>query len=275
MPPLSELETSLLGARNAVAAFQERWDGKTPYVVATIIRVHGAAAAKPGDKAIITGDGEIIGTIGGGCLRGAVKKAAQHAIESGEPQFIRTMPKERMDEVEEEEGLETFPSSCPSKGEVEVFLEPVKPKPTLVVFGETELAHSLVVFGRALGFRSLHGESGGNSAATENFTLDDLAAGNKPAPDYIVVATQGVKDKAALEAAVKSCCPHVFFVASMKKAAFWKERLVESGISDQDLDRLISPAGLHIGARGPAEIAVSILAQVIQIKNEKKPSDDS
>ena len=274
MPQLSDFTDSLLGARDVVTAFQDRWDGKTPYVVATIIRVHGAAAAKPGDKAIITGDGEIIGTIGGGCLRGAVKKAAQKAIESGEPEFIRTMPKERMDEAKEEEGLDTYPSSCPSKGEVEVFLEPVKPKRTLVVYGETELARCLVAFGRALGLRSLHGESDSSSAATETFTLDDLA-GEKTAPDYIVVATQGVRDKLALEASLKSSCPHVFFVASMKKAAFWKERLLDSGMTEQDLKRLVSPAGLHIGAHGPAEIAVSILAQIIQIKNEKRQGDDS
>ncbi|WP_321397027.1 XdhC family protein [Emcibacter sp.] len=255
-----------------MSRFIHNWDGKTPYVLVTIIRVSGHAAAKPGDKAIVTSGGDIIGSIGGGCLRGAVVKAARMAIETGEPQFIRTVPKDKIDEVPEEEDIKTYPSACPSRGEVEVFLEPVKPKPVLVVFGETELAHTLVAFGRALGFKAVHGlsETDGGSAGTESFDLDSLSGESNLKADYIVVATQGVKDKITLEASLKSSCPHVFFVASVKKANFWRERLGEAGMTDREMLKLISPAGLHIRAESPAEIALSILAQIVQIKNEKQ-----
>jgi len=112
-----------------------------PFAFATIVRTAGSTAAKPGAKALLGADGTIVhGWLGGGCTRGAVKKAAIVALESGEPQLISIAPEELLAQKgvsagDEIEGTKFARNGCPSKGSVDIFIEPCLPLPQLVVLG--------------------------------------------------------------------------------------------------------------------------------------------
>jgi xanthine dehydrogenase accessory factor len=268
------------GAPSSAEAFEEAWDGATPYARAIVVRTKGSTAAQPGARAVITANGDLIGFVGGGCLRRAVLETSAAALKDGRPQLIRSKPKDEMDPDGVDQDVTTFASGCPSRGEVDVFIEPVLPRPPLVVFGEAEMAHHLRLLGHAVGLNAVY------AAVTPTAQEDADASGAAFVSEaemaelpgirrgFAVVATQGQGDKPALLAALNSPCCHVFFVASRKKAAHWRERLSGEGIDPARIDAMIAPAGYEIGAATPAEIAVSILAQIIELRR-KSPEEDA
>ena len=117
------------------------------FAYATVIRTAGATSAKPGAKAIISSDGQILkGWIGGGCIRSSVAKATITAIEVGAPQLISVMPQDAIDELgasvgEEYEGKKISKNGCPSEGTVDIFIEPHTPAPQLVIYGTVSYTH--------------------------------------------------------------------------------------------------------------------------------------
>ncbi|MEM7523324.1 MAG: XdhC family protein [Pseudomonadota bacterium] len=254
-------DTLAAPANPDVEAFQRGWDGATPYAVATVVETAGLTAAKAGARAVVTVDGEVFGFAGGGCLLGALKKAGAAAIAAGEPRLVSVRPS---DAPGGDTVGESYASQCPSRGEVRLFIEPVAPRPSLFVFGDGALAHWVREMGRAVGL---------NSQIAEDFAWDDESADRALATGFVVVATQGRGDKAALERAMASACPDVFFVASQKKSAHWRMKLSAAGLSDASLNRLHAPAGLDIGAREPAEIAVTIVAQIIERRRGPRNGD--
>lgn len=246
-------------------SFQQNWDGVTPYAVATIVRTSGPTAVKAGGRAVVTSEGTLIGFTGGGCMRRAIIDAGLTTIAEHEPRLIRTRPKDLVKADAGDDSITTYATSCPSRGEAEIFLEPVLPLPPLVVFGETEIASHVKAFGAAIGLRVL-GCAAEASEQEDIFPIDKLPALTLIDQGYIVIATQGVGDKVALMAALSSPCPHVLFVASRRKAAHWRETLAGQGIAAERLEELIAPAGIDIGAKGPSEIAVSIIAQIVELR---------
>ncbi|MGO9985914.1 MAG: XdhC family protein [Rhodomicrobium sp.] len=245
-----------------VESYCRNWDGAAPYARATIVRTEGATAAKAGAKAIVTASGELIGWIGGGCLRSAVLRAGQQAIAAAEPRLIRVRPKELVTSSADTDGVEVHPSSCPSKGSTEVFIEPVMPKRPLVIIGASYVAKALAELAATLSFELV--QMAGAPASDAVFPLSALPrlAGLDRA--FIVVATQGSGDYAALSAAMATGAPYVAFVASVQKAAAMRERLAKDGIDHAG--RLHAPAGLDIGSETPAEIAVAILAEIVSMR---------
>ena len=112
-----------------------------PFVLATVVRTVSVTAAKAGAKAIIRPDGMIIaGWIGGGCAKGAVLKAAREALADGEPRMVSVRPEDLLAELgikpgETREGVRFASNLCPSKGTMDIFVEPVLPHPSLVILG--------------------------------------------------------------------------------------------------------------------------------------------
>jgi xanthine dehydrogenase accessory factor len=251
----------------AVERYCRNWDGKAPYARATIVRTEGPTAAKAGAKAIITAEGELIGFLGGGCVRGAVIRTAQQAIEAGEPKLIRVRPKEEVTQALDEEGVELHGSACPSKGSADVFIEPVMPRPPLIVIGSSYVAKAISELAAMLGF-SLVQVSATPQAAGAAPLASALAQPHQLKRAFIVVATQGAGDYAALSAALKTNAPYVAFVASSKKAKAMRERLANDGLAEASVERLRAPAGLAIGSETPAEIAVAILAEMIKVRHD-------
>ncbi len=236
-----------------------------PFALATVVRTEDATSAKAGAKAIVRADGSFIGWIGGGCTQGAVRKTAAQALADGRARFICVHPDAPDGSGED---VEEYKNACLSGGTIEVFVEPILPRPQLFVLGASQTARALCDLGRGLGFAVTLAalpddlaQIAGVDAAIEGF---DLAGNSQAAKGYVVVATQGKRDREALESALVCGAPYVAFIGSRKKMAQLKEQLAARGVDPESLGALRSPAGLDIGAVTPEEIALSILAEIVQ-----------
>ena len=234
------------------------WDGVTPYARATIVHTDGATAAKAGAKAVVTFDGTLIGWIGGGCIRGAVLRAARQAMLAASPRLIRVRPRAEVAADFDSDGVELHSSGCPGRGRADVFIEPVLPKPPLVIIGASHTAYALADMASGLSVELVTIDGSADSAPLSALSqLPGLDHG------YIVIATQGAGDHAALTAALATDTPYIAFISSRAKVAAIRERLAAEGVPQAALARLRSPAGLNIGAKTPAEIAIAVLAEII------------
>ncbi|MPZ12136.1 MAG: XdhC /CoxI family-like protein [Kiloniellaceae bacterium] len=245
-----------------------------PYVLATVVRTVAATSAKAGTKAVVTANGEIHGWVGGGCARGAVRRAAVEALESGEARLISVQPQEDLDAGgvaagEVRGGVEFHRSACPSGGTLDIFVEPMLPRPQLLVCGASPVARAIADLAGRSGFAvtvaALAEDQDSFPAADQRIAGFELPP-DSPAERFIVVATQGKRDGEALRAALSAEAPYVAFVGSRRKAASLTARLREQGFPAEKIARLRSPAGLDIGAITPEEIALSIIAEVVELR---------
>jgi len=247
------------------------------FVLATVVRTVAATAAKAGAKAIIRADGTIVdGWIGGGCARGAVLKAAKDAIADGEPRFVSVQPEDMLTELgvsagTEKEGVRFARNMCPSKGTMDVFIEPVLPAPEIIVLGSSPVAVALADLAPRFGYRVMVCAPGSEQEAFA--TADSRVDGYMLEPaqtqaKYLVVSTQGRGDEAALSAALSVPSAYVTFVGSKAKAASIGEKLKAKGVDETRLSALKAPAGLDIGAITPDEIALSVLAEITQVRRK-------
>ena len=253
-----------------------------PYVLATVVRTVAVTAAKAGAKAIILEDGTIAeGWIGGGCARGAVLRASREAFADTRPRRVSVQPEDLLAELgveagAEREGVRFARNMCPSEGTMDIFVEPVLPMPELYVLGASPVAVALAGLSRSFGFRSIlfapaaDRTSGIEADETiDGFLLPAASSGER----HVVIATQGKGDEAALRAAIGSPAHYIAFVGSSKKAAALRGKLLASGVGEADLDRVKAPAGLDIGAITPEEIALSILAEIIQLRRSAQRNE--
>ncbi|WP_439123626.1 XdhC family protein [Marivita sp.] len=239
-----------------------------PFAIATVIRTLGATAAKPGAKALLDAEGTILqGWIGGGCVRGALAKATKRAMAEGAPQFISLHPQDLLDEKgiapgAEVDGVSFARNGCPSKGSMDIFVELILPLPELLVFGDAPVAKSLSRL--AAQFQWSIAEGDGDTSVRA------LSDGETR---MIVVATQGKNDLACLKVALNAESSFVAFVGSRRKFATLSEKLIGQGVSQSALSRVQAPAGLSIGAVTPDEIALSILAQLTEVRRRKQRTE--
>jgi len=254
------------------------------FALATVVRTVAATAAKAGAKAVIRADGTISeGWIGGGCARAAVLKAAREAIADGRPRLVSVQPPDVLQERglvagDEQAGVRFAKNMCPSQGTMDVFVEPVLPRPQMVVCGSSPVAVAIAGLGRRVGFAVTVCVPAAEQAAfaeadrrIEGFALPVDDEG----PRFVVVSTQGRGDEAALQAALAIDATYVAFVGSRKKAEALRKTLAARGVAPERLARLKAPAGLDLGAITPDEIAVSILAEIIAARRRGHPRGDA
>jgi xanthine dehydrogenase accessory factor len=245
------------------------------FALATVVRTVAATAAKAGAKAVIRADGTVSdGWIGGGCARAAVLKAAREAIADGRPRLVSVQPPDVLQAQghkagDEQGGIRFAKNMCPSQGTMDVFVEPVLPRPQIVVAGSSPVAVAIAGLGRRVGFAVTVCVPAAEQAAfaeadqrIEGFALPVDDEG----PRFVVVSTQGRGDEAALQAALAIDAAYVAFVGSRKKAEALRKSLAERGVAPERLARLKAPAGLDLGAITPDEIAISILAEIIAVR---------
>ncbi len=244
-----------------------------PFALATVVRTKAATSAKVGAKAVIRADGSMVGWVGGGCTLGAVRKAAREALGDGRARMIRVRPDAEAGPAED--GTEDYRNACASGGTVELFVEPILPRPSLIVAGASGTAWALRALGRNAGFTvtaaALAEDLEGIAEADETLTGFELSQSPRAATSFIVVATQGKRDREALEAALRCGAPYVAFIGSRKKAADLKAQLAGRGIAAERLEALHAPAGLDIGAVTPEEIALSILSEIVRERRKIAP----
>jgi len=241
------------------------------FALATVVRTVSVTAAKAGAKAIIRPDGTIVaGWIGGGCARGAVLKAAREALADGEPRMVSVQPEDMLAELgvkpgENREGIRFASNMCPSKGTMDIFVEPVLPHPSLLIFGASPVAMSLAAQARQLGYHvTLAAPAADRAGEPDAHVIID---GFEPrylndARRFVVVSTQGKGDEIALKQAIAVDAEYHAFVGSRRKMTALREKLVAGGIAREAIDRVKAPAGLDLGAITPEEIAMSILAEI-------------
>jgi xanthine dehydrogenase accessory factor len=236
------------------------------FVTATVVRCEPPTSGKPGDKAIIHGEEIAWGWIGGGCAQPVVIKEAKKALAEGKPKLVRISPSPS----NPEEGIVDYTMTCHSGGALDIYLEPVLPKPRILILGRSPVAQFLAQLGSAVGYAisvvadsTAESFAGAETIQAKDFNLDQL----RVIPEtFIVVSTQGEGDEEALEYALKTNAGYVAFVASKTKTGKVLEYLQHKGITQEKASRLRAPAGLNIGAKSPEEIAVSVLAEIIQIR---------
>jgi xanthine dehydrogenase accessory factor len=253
-----------------------------PFALATVVRTVAATAAKAGAKAVILPDGTISeGWIGGGCARAAVLKAAREALADGRPRLVSVQPPDALQEQgippgEERAGVRFANNMCPSQGTMDVFIEPVLPHPEIVVCGSSPVAVAVAELGRRIGFAVTICAPAAEqpSFAEADRRIDGYALPlDEAAPRFVVVATQGRGDEAALRAALAVEVDYVAFVGSRKKAEALKVKLAQGGVARERLAKLKAPAGLDLGAITPDEIAISILAEIVAARRRSHSRD--
>jgi xanthine dehydrogenase accessory factor len=236
-----------------------------------VVRTVSVTAAKAGAKAIIRPDGTIVaGWIGGGCARGAVLKAAREALADGAPRMVSVQPENLLAELgvkpgENRDGVRFASNMCPSKGTMDIFVEPVLPHPSLVILGASPVALSLAAQARQLGYHvTVAAPRSDLPVATDaDLIVDGLALGQlNQAKRFVVVSTQGKGDEAGLRAAIATPAAYHAFVGSRRKMAALRAKLIGEGLAAAALDTVKAPAGLDLGAITPEEIAMSILAEI-------------
>ncbi|MDA8730588.1 XdhC family protein [Alphaproteobacteria bacterium] len=264
-------------------ADQLRAEG-TPFAVATVVRTLASTAAKPGMKALVLGNGDFAdGWLGGGCVTAAVKKAAIVAIKTGKATLVCLRPEELLADIEDaaEDGMvQVVYNGCPSKGSMDIFVEPVKPQPELLVFGSGPVASALLRISSSFGFSLvLCGEIEHAIADRQYASLMEMDSAALPDVDrYVVVATQGKGDVATLTAALKMGATYIAFVGSRRKFASFEDKLTNAGVSAKKIAAVRSPAGVQINAVTPDEIALSIMAEIIQTRRtagQQRGTDDA
>ncbi|WP_084223182.1 XdhC family protein [Mycolicibacterium holsaticum] len=216
---------------------------RTPFVHATVVRAQQPASAHAGDEAILLSDGTIEGFVGGHCAQNSVRKAALGALQAGESVLLRVLPDGDV-HYPEAPGACVVVNPCLSGGALEIFLAPQLPAPLIRVCGSTPIAEALADMCAVLGYDVARDGDGEINQATA-----------------VVIATHGGPEAETIAAALDAGVGYVGLVASKIRG---QAILDELDLTEQQRRRVHTPVGLPIGARTPAEIAVSILAEVIR-----------
>lgn len=249
------------------------------FALATVVRTLDVTAAKAGAKALISQDGSISeGWIGGGCARAAVLKAARQAMADGKPRLVSIQPRDLLAAQgvapgDDRGGVTFANNSCPSQGTMDVFVEPILPKPTLLLFGASPIAVALANLASTMDFRVAVAAP---EAELGRFGNVDQRIKGFQAPDadgrqvYVVVSTQGAGDRAALKAAVATPAKYVAFVGSRRKIATLRDELAKEGVPRERLEAVKAPAGVDIGAITSEEIALSIMTEMVAVRRSDR-----
>ncbi|MBS0445977.1 MAG: XdhC family protein [Proteobacteria bacterium] len=245
----------------------------TPYAFVSVVRALPPASARPGDKALVTGDGRFEGWVGGGCAQPAVLRTVRQALADGRARMIRIAPAEEGSERDLGDVLE-FGMACHSGGTLELFVDPVLPMERLVVIGDSPVAQALAGLAPRVGFAVsvvAHGADAGlfpdARAVHANDDAAALAGAIEPGA-FVVVATQGRRDLQGLSAALSLRARQVSFIASARKAAVLRESLKAAGHDAAAVAAIVAPAGYPIAALTPEEIALSVLASVVAARRQ-------
>ncbi len=264
--------------RDLTETVEEMRRAGVPFVLATVTRAERPTSAKPGAKAVVTADGTLTGWVGGSCTEPAVKREAAKVLLDGEPRLLRLCAPESMG-LAPQEGVIEVALTCVSGGTLEIYLEPQLSEPQLIVIGHQATAEALATIGKAVGYRVT---VLGHEITPEHFPAADRLIDEL---DYshllftpqtaVVVTSHGNYDEEALEIALRSEAGYVALVASGKRADEVLEYLKGAGLPQERLSRLRSPAGLDLGGHTPGEIALSVLAEIVQFKHQMQTAPET
>ncbi len=232
----------------------------------TVVKSQGSTPRRSGSKMLVYPDGRFVGTVGGGEMESRVIAEALDAIRSGRP---RLLSYNMTDPARGDPGV------C--GGQVEVYIEPLRPKPVLLVIGAGHVGQAVAHLARWLGFRVAVSDDRPGFATPETVPEGDefYPVPIAELPDhleltpwtYIVMTTRGVNvDVAGLPALLDSPAAYIGVIGSRRRWATARQQLLEAGISEEKVNRVRSPMGLELNAETPEEIAVSIMAEILMLR---------
>jgi len=224
-----------------------------PFALATVVWRQAPSSGQQGSRAIITASGDLHGWIGGACAEPVVIREARQVITEGVPRLLLLGTRDQFGAAVPD-GMTVVPIACQSEGALEVYIEPVLPAPHLVIVGRSPMVETLADLSRALGWRTTVADRGAFSAADADES------------SMVVVATQGHGDEEAVEQAVAAGPAYLGLVGSAKRGAGVLGYLADRGVPQDQLDRVRVPAGLDLGRTTHREIAVAILAELVQLR---------
>jgi xanthine dehydrogenase accessory factor len=223
------------------------------FALATVVWRQSPSSSQPGSRAIITAGGELHGWIGGACAEPVVIREAQQVIADGTARLLLLGTPEQFGAAVPD-GMRVIPISCQSEGALEVYIEPVLPVPHLVIVGDSPMTRTLASLAGTLGWRA------------DLIRGPDFTAGSAGERSMIVVATQGHDDEDVLDRAVAARPAYLGLVGSRRRGATVLGYLADRGVPQDQLDRVRVPAGLDLGHTTHQEIAVAILAELVQLR---------
>jgi xanthine dehydrogenase accessory factor len=247
------------------------------FAVATVVGRRAPVSSHLGDHAVIFASGRMEGFVGGACSHEIVRTQALEVLATGKSRIVSIRPDASSFESSRDHVV--VPMTCVSEGAVDVYIEPfVRPR-LLVIAGATPIASALAKIARALDYRVVRVVEDRERADLESEastfgytvvpldTVDDLLKRETDGRDdrAVVVASQGHYDEEAVAAALESGAPYVALVASRARGETVKSLLKEQNVPD--VDALRNPAGLDLGAQTPPEVALSILAEIVQARH--------
>jgi xanthine dehydrogenase accessory factor len=224
-----------------------------PFALATVVWRQGPSSSKQGSRAIITADGQLDGWIGGACAEPVVIREAKQVMADGNPRLLLLGTTDQFGTAVPD-GMTVVPISCQSEGALEVYIEAVLPVPHLVVVGVSPMAHTLAQLARALDWR------------TDLVSPQEFTAEHADERSMVIVATQGHGDEDMIERAAALRPAYLGLVASRRRSEAVLGYLAERGVPQDQLDRVHAPAGLDLGRTTHEEMAVAILAELVQLR---------
>lgn len=240
------------------------------FAVATVVAVRRPTSARPGASGIVHPDGTIEGWVGGSCAQPVVVREALRAIADGQPRLLR-LSRDGPGAGQRADGVIELVMTCHSGGTLEIYVEPHLPAPLLWVVGTTPIASALVGLGAAMGWRVTLidpvAEPEAFPAADRVHVSGDIRSLDPESSPYIVVASQGIWDEEAVGLSLTRNASYVGLVASPTRAGVVRDWLrEETTVGDERIAALRAPAGLDLGAETAEEIALSILAELIEVR---------
>ncbi|MEM9132501.1 MAG: XdhC family protein [Actinomycetota bacterium] len=221
-----------------------------PFVLATVVWREGPSSGQHGSRAIYTAEGEIHGWIGGACAEPVFKREAVKTLEAGIPRLLALGASDRFGDLPQ--GTAAVEMSCQSDGAMQIYLEPVMSMPHLVIVGDSPMSETLATQARGLDWN------------VELVGGPDFSEGMLTPNSIVVVATQGHGDEDLLVSVLKAAPAYVGVVASAKRGRVLREFLSTQQIEPAQLDAMQIPAGLDLGRTTHKEMAVAILAELVQ-----------
>lgn len=259
-------------SRDILDEVQRLRSERRPFALATVVAAQQPASGTPGSRAIVLADGQVDGWIGGHCAQPAVIRQALESMADGAPRLVVISP-DAMPEGGTPSGMVRVAMTCAGQGELQIFIEPFLPKIELVVVGASPVAQALVRLGKVLDFEVWACDA---AASMEVFAQADRWMSSldalKPqltARNYVVIATIGAYDETAVMAALDSPASYVGLVASQRRFTAMRAYLRDQGIPDERTARLKRPKGTRWQAVLPAEIAFSVMAELLEVRRQR------
>ena len=239
---------------------------RVPYVLATVVWRRGPSSGRQGSKAVVLADGTVRGWLGGACAEPSVVRHARECLESGQPALLFLGQPDELD-GRSQEGVRSIAMACESEGALEVYLEPHRPEPQVIVVGRSPAVDALAEMAVSLGWGATVIDDGGNPDEHTRPELVrtklDLSGLGIDGATAVVVATQGHYDDLALESALVHDPGYIGLIASENRAAAVIDHLRSRGVDPAEVARVQAPAGLDLGAVANAEIAVAVMADLV------------